>query len=246
MIFFDSLSYSAALNWLSGAEFGVLVSSIILCIGLMGEFPEHVDWRDSRWYVAAKIAVVAGVFGELLSDAALYGASNRVQAWQTEILVAAYDRAANAEIGLRNVLTPRHLSKDAWNRVAKRVCALGPQPFVYSITLSMEEGSDFPRQLGVLLIRDCKWKMNHLPPGAATYRGISDIGVTLGSGVIIAYFKGNTKFKAAAEALADALGDEQIAAAPVAFDGTNPADNKNVISVAIGTKPLFLREMPDD
>lgn len=82
MTFFGSLSASAAAAWLFWAEIGVLAFSLVLGLGLIGEFPEGGSWRKSGWYVAAKIAVVTGVLGELLSDGAIYSSSARLQTLQ--------------------------------------------------------------------------------------------------------------------------------------------------------------------
>ncbi|MGA9794082.1 MAG: hypothetical protein WBQ17_00980 [Rhizomicrobium sp.] len=89
MIFFESLSKSAASDWLIASEIGVLAFSLILAVGLAGEFPEANNWRSRPWYVAAKCAVIVGVLGEFLSDGTIYGSSARIsQIQETELSAA--------------------------------------------------------------------------------------------------------------------------------------------------------------
>jgi hypothetical protein len=77
------------------------------------------------------------------------------------------------------------------------------------------------------------------------YQGIEGIGTALGAGVIVAYDSNNEALKTVAETLVSALGDESIAARAQPDDPNDPADNPKIIEIAIGTKPLFLREIEE-
>jgi hypothetical protein len=198
----------------------------------------------------AKAAVILGVMGELLGDAGIFEMSARLQILSDIKLNEASIRANNASIralqgqlALLKILKPRNLSSDAQNRIVEKLKPLGPQPFMYSVSMAIEEGSDLPRQLGVLLIKDCSWQMYKQPHGRVLYRGMEGIGAAFGAGVIVTFDEKNPTLKKAAETLVEAVGDEGIAARAEPIDPNNPADNPAAIEIAIGTKPLFLREI---
>jgi hypothetical protein len=247
---------SDAKHWLSLSELLLLGSAAVLVVGLLGEWSDSENWKKRVWYKLAKAAVVIGVVGELLGDAGIFDMSARLQVFSDVKLNEAAVRANEAAIRANNasisalrahlalvkLLKPRNLSDEAQKRIIERIKPLGPQPFMFAVSLSMEEGSDLPRQLGVLLIKDCEWKM-HEQPGAARYKGLTGIGVALGSGVVVSYDSKNEALKKAALALVEALGDEAIASDAEPQNPDNPADNPNVIQVAVGTKPMFFREI---
>lgn len=66
---------------------------------MFGEWPESETWKKSLWYKCAKGAVIIGVMGELLADAGIFAAGDRVE------------ELANAKIiALETKLAPRSLS----------------------------------------------------------------------------------------------------------------------------------------
>lgn len=239
---FNSLSDSDAKWWLSASEKLLLYATAALIIGLIGEWTDLESWKKTGAYKFAKLAVIIGVVGELLGDAGIFESSSRVQLLSDHKVNQATGRALRAQLAILKILEPRNLSDKAITRIIDKLKPLGPQPFTFSVTLAMEEGSDLPKQLGVLLIKDCGWEMQRMP-GAMLYKGISGIGVTLGSGVIVSYDENNEVLKGAAKKLIEALADEGIATADEPENPKNPTDDKNVIQIAVGTKPLFLREI---
>jgi hypothetical protein len=104
MLFFSSLSESSAKWWLGTSEMALLAASLILVIGIIGEWPDSERWKKSFWYRAAKAAVVIGVIGEMLGDAGIFETSGRLDslrdAENNKLKIVADDartRAGNAE-----------------------------------------------------------------------------------------------------------------------------------------------------
>lgn len=246
---FSSLSESDAKWWTRTSEILLLVSAGLLTAGLFGEWPDSNSWKKRFLYKAAKAAVIIGVMGELLGDGGIFLAGDRVQELQGKEIIAsrieakeAAIRALSAQAALVEVLSPRNIDDDAKKRIVDKLKPLGSKLFSFAVTLAMEEGSNLARQLGTLLIKDCEWQMVEVT-GAMKYKGIKGIGTALGSGVIVSYDPNNADLKKAAETLVAALGDEKIASIAEPQRADNPADHKELIEVAVGTKPLFLREI---
>jgi hypothetical protein len=106
MLFFSSLSEASAKWWLGTSEIALLVASLVLAIGIIGEWPDSERWKKSSWYKAAKAAVVVGVIGEMLGDAGIFETSGRLDslrdAENNKLKIVADDartRAGNAEKG---------------------------------------------------------------------------------------------------------------------------------------------------
>jgi hypothetical protein len=114
MIFFDSLSNTAASDWLHTSEVALLVFAFIIVVGLVGEWPESERWKRRWLYNAAKACVIIGVFGELLADGGIFGSSLRLQSLQEADIARANSateglRAAN--LALEKQIQPRRLTR---------------------------------------------------------------------------------------------------------------------------------------
>jgi hypothetical protein len=92
----SSLSESDANWWLGLSEILLLVSSAVLVIGLIGEWPDSESWRKRRLYKAAKLAVVLGVVGELIGDGGIFETSARLTVLQQTAIEQADTKAAAA------------------------------------------------------------------------------------------------------------------------------------------------------
>jgi hypothetical protein len=73
------LSAAQAENWAVIGIACAIFFGIVLVAGLCGEYPESDIWKKGRLYKAAKWAVIIGVFGELVGDATIFAASDRLQ-----------------------------------------------------------------------------------------------------------------------------------------------------------------------
>jgi hypothetical protein len=92
----SNLSVSAA-NWCLGmSEICLLVSAVVLTLGLIGEWPDSESWKKRKLYKFAKLAVVAGVVGELIGDAGIFETSARLTVLQQTAIEQANTKAANA------------------------------------------------------------------------------------------------------------------------------------------------------
>jgi hypothetical protein len=104
VLFLSSLSEASAKSWLGASEILLLIASLVLVIGIIGEWPDSVSWKRSTLYKLAKAAVVIGVVGEMLGDAGIFETSARLEslreAENTKLKIVANEariRAANAE-----------------------------------------------------------------------------------------------------------------------------------------------------
>ena len=95
-LFFSGTSEATTKFWLEIFELSILLSAVILVAGLFGEFPESRKWKESRWYVWAKRAVIIGVAGELLADGGLFLASNHLQVMEDAAIGKTNRIAVNA------------------------------------------------------------------------------------------------------------------------------------------------------
>lgn len=91
---FSSLSSSGAKSWLRLSEWTLIIAAILLAVGLTGEWPEADSWKKSLWYKAAKLAVIIGVMGELLGDAGVFEAGDRLESLDNAQIITLEKRLA--------------------------------------------------------------------------------------------------------------------------------------------------------
>jgi hypothetical protein len=91
------------------------VFSLVLIVGLVGEWPESERWK-SRWlYNTAKACVIIGVAGELLADGGIFGSSSRLQSLQ-ETDIARMNSATEGlradNLALEKQIQPRRITRE--------------------------------------------------------------------------------------------------------------------------------------
>jgi hypothetical protein len=222
-----------------------VLASIAVGAGIIFERPKYsaAVHRVAFWLVVGGIVIEAActIFLFVFDEGISTSQQSKIVAGEIETLRVKVD-ALRAQLAVLKILQPRNLSDEAQKRIIEKLAPLGAQPFGLAITPAMEEGSELPKQLGALLLRDCKWQMFKLP---GRYQGLEGIGTTDSSGVVVSYDLTNEALKTAAETLVTALGDEGIASRAEAYDSQSSPDMKAIIQIAIGTKPLFLREIEE-
>jgi hypothetical protein len=125
---FSSLLETEAKSWVRFSDWILIASAILVFIGLAGEFSDSETWKKTVWYEAAKWAVIAGIFFELLGDASVFKSGDRVTELQgQEIITSRIEakeadiRAITAQSALVKVLAPRNLSDDAIKHIIERL-----------------------------------------------------------------------------------------------------------------------------
>jgi hypothetical protein len=125
---FSSLLETEAKSWVRFSDWILIASAILVFIGLAGEFSDSETWKKTVWYEAAKWAVIAGIFFELLGDASVFKSGDRVTELQgQEIITSRIEakeadiRAITAQLALVKVLAPRNLSDDAIKHIIERL-----------------------------------------------------------------------------------------------------------------------------
>lgn len=93
---FSSLSESDATVWLRLSDKLLIVSAVLVAIGLAGEFSDSNRWKKTGWYEAAKWTVIIGIFLELLGDAGVFQAGDRLQTLEGVAISKAKDSATTA------------------------------------------------------------------------------------------------------------------------------------------------------
>jgi hypothetical protein len=115
LIFFDSLSSTEASHWLHASEIALIVFSLLLVFGLVGEWPESESWK-SRWlYNVAKACVIIGVAGELLADGGIFGSSSRLQSLQEADIArvnSVTEGLRSDNLALEKQIQPRRLTRE--------------------------------------------------------------------------------------------------------------------------------------
>jgi hypothetical protein len=93
---FNSLSESESKTWLDVSEALLIVSTILLTLGLLGEWPDSDSWKKRLIYKVAKASVILGVVGELLGDGGIFETSRRLQGLQDAAVADAQKETAKA------------------------------------------------------------------------------------------------------------------------------------------------------
>jgi hypothetical protein len=116
---FGSFSEIDSKWWLSASELLLLISTIVLIVGLIGEWRESPSWKKTFLYRIAKASVVVGVVGELLSDGGIFRLSARLQVLEEITIADANTKAAGAmNLAASAISRASEIEKKyAWRRV---------------------------------------------------------------------------------------------------------------------------------
>jgi len=158
---FGSLSESDTKFWGDVSNVLLIVSAVLVATGLIGEWPESHSWKRRSLYKAAKYAVVIGVAGELLADAGVFKAGDRLQEIDGTAIVAANKRAADAQEALLKYREPR--SRELARHKQAVIDALSHFPntrFDTGLDHQSGEEADFLRALSATL-KTAGWQ--HIP-----------------------------------------------------------------------------------
>jgi hypothetical protein len=96
LLFLTSLSESHTKWWLGTSEILLLVATVVLVVGLIGEWSDSESWKKRKLYKLAKLAVIIGVAGEFFGDAGIFETSARLQSIEEAKVSDANTRAADA------------------------------------------------------------------------------------------------------------------------------------------------------
>lgn len=94
LTFFSSLSEETAKLWLDVGEIGLLIASLIVVVGVIGEMKKFDDRQTL--HAIAEFLVILGVAGELIADGIVYKASSRLQTIQESEIANTKTAAATA------------------------------------------------------------------------------------------------------------------------------------------------------
>jgi hypothetical protein len=221
---FSSLSSSEAKLWLRASEWTLIIAAILLAIGLAGEWPEAETWKKSLWYKAAKLAVIIGVMGELLGDAGVFEAGDRLESLDNSKIIA-----------LETRLAARALTDAQQKLVAHSLIKYEGQPFQGAVATSVADGRALWVTIHAALIA-AKWKL--VPPSSLAV-GDPPAAVPISPEPDIAIFAaptGDEQVQFAARDLQKALVAERFPAtlAPIAFG--DASKNPAIIVISIGPK----------
>jgi hypothetical protein len=243
---FLSLSVSDTKWWLVTSEILLIVSTVVLVVGLVGEWSDSEIWQKRIWYKLAKSFVIIGVIGELFGDAGIFETSGRLDALReadnlalAKIANDARDKAAKSELALERFKAPRSLNWDQRKQISDAVKSFGAQEYVTSITM----GPDTIKiRDDIEVALDAAGWVRRPPLGQVTLGdppNASSIAMVVGDGVRIQISPDqvapeSSQFRAAT-ALADALQSAGIAAK--ATKSQELTNQPNLIQIMIGYKP---------
>jgi hypothetical protein len=94
---FSSVSEPDAKWWVHASELVLLGSTVLLTVGLFGEWPDSESWKKRLLYKVSKAAVIIGVAGELLADGGVFQAGDRLQELEEKEISAATTSANSAK-----------------------------------------------------------------------------------------------------------------------------------------------------
>ena len=251
---FNSLSEAESVSWLSFSELFLMASSVLLFFGILGEFPELSNWKESLWYKAAKWAVLLGVAGELLSDGGIFRLSARLQLLEEAAIGAAKteaskanERAAEAEnkteelkaknLELEAKIAPRDLSSVQIQSIADAI-----RPFAgMHFDLSTAEDIEPMRLLDKVedALKSGGWieQPDTSPSIKFNRMGASAVAVRTVAGVWVLFpTRSGPEYENAAKALRAALDKQGLVGNLVVISGEQSSD-LNVIHVSVGGKP---------
>ena len=118
---FNSLSAGDAKSWLRINEKLLIAVSFLLAVGILGEWPDSEKWKKTFWYKAAKMAVILGVFGEILGDAGIFESEGRLQVLQDAELGSAVRQSTEARTTAGNALDSNKTLEGKVNAEKKNV-----------------------------------------------------------------------------------------------------------------------------
>jgi len=154
---FNSLSDADAKWWLGKSELLLLVSTVLLTFGLLGEWSDSEDWKKRSLYKAAKLAVIIGVVGELIGDAGIFESGDRIQELSTREILALTKSAGDAKQLADEASKQAQTAIAALNDAEKRLAAMSNKEgelekrqsdFLDSITPPQLEYMKFTSDLG--------------------------------------------------------------------------------------------------
>jgi hypothetical protein len=153
---FSSLSASDAKWWVHTSELLLIASSILLALGLFGEWSDSESWKQRLLYKAAKASVIIGVLGELLGDGGIFAAGDRLQELEEIAIGDAITKAAEANgragklevdaaklrsenLALEAKISPRKLSSEGTKSLRKVAATLNDRKIsLWSYGLDIE------------------------------------------------------------------------------------------------------------
>jgi len=248
---FSSLSASEAKWWVRVSELTLILSSILLFVGLFGEWPDSESWKKTLLYRAAKAAVIVGVLGELIGDGGIYTAGDRIQEID-EGIIAKLTCENNA---LQKALAPRVLLPYRTNRrVSSHLLAeksfAGINSFSETV-VKMQTAPDFESQrlsedIKILLER-AVWVVNRIDESES---GLNPEDMREGVSAYWAVNPHNKEAENASRALLLALDGAglhgnlpgtippQLGVTGPVFRKDDPNQNSGFVFLAIGPRPL--------
>jgi len=239
------VAFVSANSWAGWATImvaaGVLIELIVLFI-----FSKEMDWREKAAVAIASVLIVSGVAGEWWFGGIAADASEKLEIDANAKAAAANERAANLErdaaqlrLELARLKAPRNLDPDAQKRVADTLRPLGSQPFTIGEG-PMEPGSQLDTQLIDVLLA-AGWTL--VPPQHVMLSREPRAAMTFSDefGVMIFFNESRrADFAAAAEALAKALNDSNVAARSKPTPATPPPGGlrqADTINILVAPKP---------
>lgn len=229
ILFFNSLSEPDAEYWLGFSDIALMVSAVLVVVGLFGEFPDSDAWKKTSLYEAAKWGVIIGIGIELLGDAGVYRAGERVHDLDKKAIGEAMTRAANAEETLVAYRAQRHVSdgqKERLEKVTKRY----PATSFVAVTSIANEPWIFLLELSRLLRKD-GWNWLPVEHGLQANDGSPAEGVSILSHIQINASPGESDV---AYALRDAIFEpETVGMGHIVVDIT---PNAPIMTIFMGTK----------
>lgn len=166
---FSSLSEADARWWIRASELLLLGATVLLTVGLLGEWSDSESWKARFLYKLAKAAVILGVVGELIGDGGIFEAGDRLQELETKAVSSAnlkageaVERAAQLEKDaaiarselekLRAAASWREFNKANHDKFVSLVKSL-PKPIASTVIFDSVVGNPEAKHLGDLLAK---------------------------------------------------------------------------------------------